>query len=90
MEKSSERPEGEWWWLEELEEKPQPPRPWKTDSLEKFRLLKQWVRDCDPVGGWPLESRLERVRKNVMQAITEDAEKVQPPPAKPWAKAFKV
>lgn len=69
-------PEGEWWWLDEIEENTsaaENPRPWKTESLEKFRLLKNWIRECDPVDKWPVEARIERVRKRVMDVIEDGA-----------------
>ena len=78
--------EPEWWWIDYLEneldstlerdlelllEHSQEDR----DSFENFRLLKQWVRESDPVAQWPLEDRLERLRSNVMSAIqNEDLE----------------
>ena len=72
--------ESEWWWIDYLEneldsslerdlelllENSQEDR----DSFENFRLLKQWVRESDPVAQMPLEDRLVRLRSNVMGAI---------------------
>ncbi len=70
----------EWWWIDYLEneldasleadlemllEHSQEDR----DSFENFRLLKQWVKESDPVNGWPIEARLERTRSKIMMAI---------------------
>jgi hypothetical protein len=72
--------ETEWWWIDYLEneldsslerdlelllEHSQEDR----DSFENFRLLRQWVRESDPIAQTPLENRIERVRGNVMNAI---------------------
>jgi hypothetical protein len=72
----------EWWWIDYLENEldsvlendlltllqhSQEDR----ESFENFRLLKQWVRESDPVGSWPLEERTHRMRANVMAAIAD-------------------
>ena len=72
----------DWWWIDYLENElelslerdlemllqhSQEDR----DSFENFRLLKQWVKESDPVAAWPLEERAERMRKNVMAAIAD-------------------
>ncbi len=41
------------------------------DSFENFRLLKQWLKESDPVADWPVEERAENMRKNVMAAIAD-------------------
>lgn len=78
----------EWWWIDYLEneldsaletdlemllEHSQEDR----DSFENFRLLKQWVRESDPVAHWPIKERLKRVRSKVMMAI-EDLQTEKP------------
>lgn len=74
--------ETEWWWIDFLENEFEPTLEQDLelllthsqedrDSFENFRLLKQWLRASDPVGAWPLEDRLERVRTNVMNAIAK-------------------
>ena len=70
----------EWWWIDYLEnelnhamdadlltllENSEDDRV----SFEQMRLLKQWVAESDPVADWPIEERLARMRRNVMQAI---------------------
>jgi hypothetical protein len=72
--------ETEWWWIDYLEseleqglekdlelllEHSQEDR----DSFENFRLLRQWVRESDPIANWPLEDRMTRMRAGVMKAI---------------------
>jgi hypothetical protein len=72
----------EWWWIDYLENEldavlekdletllqhSQEDR----DSFENFRLLRQWLRDSDPVAGWPVEERAARMRANVMAAIQD-------------------
>jgi hypothetical protein len=74
--------ETEWWWIDYLENEldssleadlemllqhSQEDR----DSFENFRLLKQWVRESDPVLNWPIEARLERARAKIMNAIED-------------------
>lgn len=41
-------------------------------SFEDLRQLRDWLRDCDPVGDWPVEERLERMRSKVMKEIYLD------------------
>lgn len=80
--------ETEWWWIDYMENElgssleqdlqallqhSEADR----DSFENFRILKQWLKESDPVGDWPLENRLSRVRKNVMAAI-EKLDKPEP------------
>lgn len=72
--------DSEWWWIDYLENEldtvlekdlelllhhSQEDR----DSFENFRLLKQWIKECDPVADWPVETRAEKMRANVMAAI---------------------
>jgi hypothetical protein len=74
--------ETEWWWIDYLENEldssleadlemllqhSQEDR----DSFENFRLLKQWVRESDPILNWPIEERLELVRAKIMSAIED-------------------
>lgn len=72
----------EWWWIDYLENEFDPAleKDLETllqhsqedrDSFENFRLLKQWVRESDPIAGWPLEARTEKVRANIMAAIAD-------------------
>ncbi len=80
--------ESDWWWIDYLEnelesglesdlelllEHSQEDR----DSFENFRLLRQWVRDSDPIAKWPLEDRLTRMRSKIMEEVlkTEPSEK---------------
>lgn len=82
----------DWWWIDYLENEldsvlekdlemllqhSQEDR----DSFENFRLLKQWVRESDPIAGWPVEDRMVRIRANVMAAIF-DLETEETPLAK--------
>jgi hypothetical protein len=89
--------ETEWWWIDYLENEldssleadlelllqhSQEDR----DSFENFRLLKQWVRESDPILNWPIEERLERARAKIMSAIEDmrqekAPEKIQDLPA---------
>ena len=39
------------------------------DIFENFRLLKEWLVGSDPIGDWPLDSRLRSVRREVMSAV---------------------
>lgn len=86
----------EWWWIDYLENELEPVlerdlglllevSEEDRDSFENFRLLKQWVRESDPVGDWPVEERCARMRKNVMNAI--EAEEMETALNKPqrWA-----
>lgn len=72
--------ETEWWWIDYLENEldaalekdlatllhhSQEDR----DSFENFRLLRQWIKESDPVAGWPIEARADKMRANVMAAI---------------------
>jgi hypothetical protein len=70
----------EWWWIDYLENEMDPSldkdlelllehSQEDRDAFENFRLLKEWLRNCDPIGDWPVDARLERMRKNVMNAI---------------------
>lgn len=72
--------DSEWWWIDYLENEldavlekdlelllhhSQEDR----DSFENFRLLKQWIKESDPVAAWPIEARTDKMRANVMAAI---------------------
>ena len=72
--------DSEWWWIDYLENEldavlekdlelllhhSQEDR----DSFENFRLLKQWIKESDPVGDWPVEARTDKMRASVMAAI---------------------
>lgn len=74
--------ETEWWWIDYLENEldivlekdlelllqhSQEDR----DSFENFRLLKEWIRESDPVMDWPIEERAKKVRAHVMAAIED-------------------
>ena len=72
--------EEHWWWIDYLENELEPGlerdlqlllehSQEDRDSFNNFCLLRQWVRESDPVLAWPLETRLARVRTNVMNAI---------------------
>ena len=74
--------ETEWWWIDYLEDELDPGLEGDLqllldhsqedrDSFENFRLLKQWIRESDPVANWPIEERLKRTRAKVMAAIGE-------------------
>lgn len=48
--------------------------------MEKENKETEWwwatlLKTCDPVKDWPVETRLERLRKNVMKAISAPQEK---------------
>lgn len=83
MENSNNNTESEWWWIDYLENELDPALDNDLQTLlenceqdrtsfEHFRLLKQWVKESDPVGEWPIEERLIRMRKNVMDAIQNE------------------
>lgn len=38
-------------------------------SFEDLRVVRDWLRDCDPIADWPLEERLPRIRARVMKEI---------------------
>lgn len=72
----------EWWWIDYLENEMEvglekdlqlllQHSQEDRDSFERFRILKEWLRDSDSVKGWPIEDRLVRVHKGVMQAIEQ-------------------
>ena len=74
----------DWWWIDYLENEMDPVVEKDLESLlmhseedqktfESFRLLKEWLVGSDPIGDWPLESRLRKVRRRVMQAIDQGA-----------------
>ena len=70
----------QWWWIDYLENEFEPGleadlqlllehSQEDRDSFDNFCLLRKWVKESDPVGEWPLEDRLKRVRASVMSAI---------------------
>ncbi len=72
----------DWWWIDYLENEMDPAVEKDLESLlmnseedqksfESFRLLKEWLVGSDPIGDWPLESRLRKVRRRVMHAIDQ-------------------
>lgn len=74
--------EDEWWWIDFLENELDPMLDKDLqmllehsgedrDAFENFRLLKQWVKESDPVKDWPVEARLQRMRSRVMEAIQQ-------------------
>lgn len=74
--------ETEWWWIDYLENELEPGlekdlelllehSQEDRDSFENFRLLRQWVRESDPIASWPLEDRMTRMRAGVMKAIQD-------------------
>lgn len=69
-----------WYWIEFLENEMDPSlerdlelllehSQEDRDIFENFRLLKEWLVGSDPVGDWPLDSRLRKVRREVMRAV---------------------
>lgn len=73
----------EWWWIDYLENEMDPGvekdlelllehSQEDRDSFENFRLLKQWLADCDSATDAEIEERLGRMRRNVMAAIEGD------------------
>jgi len=82
--------EDEWWWIDFLENELDPMLDKDLQALlehsgedrntfESFRLLKHWLKDSDPIEGWPIEARLERMRANVMKAVKETPKTARPP-----------
>lgn len=93
---SGELKESDWWWIDFLENEFDPGlekdlelllehSQEDRDSFENFRLLKQWVRESDPVAGWRVEERLQKVRSKVMTSI-QDLEVEKPS----WTEALNV
>lgn len=73
----------DWWWIEYLENEMDPVIEKDLElllqhseedrvSFEHIRLLREWLRSCDPVKDWPLEDRMGRVRRKVMREIEKD------------------
>jgi hypothetical protein len=78
MEKSSE--DTEWWWIDYLEDEFDPGVEAELQLLlehsqedrnrfENFRILRKWIKDSDPADELCQESRLARLRQNVMAAV---------------------
>lgn len=76
--------ETEWWWIDYLENEMDPSldkdlelllehSQEDRDAFENFRLLKEWLRESDPVADWPIEARLERVRRNIMMTVNQES-----------------
>lgn len=76
--------ETEWWWIDYLENEMDPSldkdlelllehSQEDRDAFENFRLLKEWLRESDPVADWPIETRLERVRRNIMMTVNQES-----------------
>lgn len=72
----------EWWWIDYLENELN--HSMEADVLtllensetdrthfEQCRLLKQWVRESDPVAAWPLDDRISRVHQNIMASVAD-------------------
>jgi hypothetical protein len=74
--------ENEDWWIDFFAHEMSP-------SVENFRVLKRWLVGSDPIGDWPLESRLRRVRRRVMEAIESDPADHRASGEKPATKSFK-
>lgn len=85
----------EWWWIDYLENELEPVlerdlglllevSEEDRDSFENFRLLKQWVRESDPAGDWPIEERCARMRSRVMAAIEAEDVETAPSRAQRW------
>ena len=79
----------DWWWIDFLEDELDPMLDndlvmllehsgEDRESFESFRLLKQWLKESDPIEGWPIEARLKRMRDNIMLAIEETPAEVRP------------
>jgi hypothetical protein len=62
------------WWLNVLswEKDPVTGRRLRPLPVAKLKVLREWLRDSDPVAGWPIEERCARVRRNVMAAIESE------------------
>lgn len=78
--------ETEWWWIDYLEDEMDPALDQDLETLleyspedrkvfEKFRLIKKWLKESDPVAHWPIEDRLNNMRHRVMQAIEAQEKK---------------
>lgn len=81
--------EEEWWWIDFLENELDPMLDKDLEMLlehsgedrqafETFRLLKQWLRESDPIGDWPVEERLPRMRSRVMDVVEREMKKPAP------------
>lgn len=76
-----------WWWIDYLENEMDPGVEKDLEFLlesceedrstfEYFRLIREWLRFSDPIGDWPIEERLTRVRCKVMREIERDGQLV--------------
>lgn len=75
--------DSEWWWIDYLEDEMDPKlesdlrtllqhSQEDRDSFERFRLLRAWLRDSDPIGEWPLDERIARLHGKVMSFIEQE------------------
>ena len=73
-----------WWWIDYLEDELDPGLNRDLELLlehseedqqcfENFRLLKQWVRESDPADDFRVDSRLDRLRVGVMDAVRRES-----------------
>src|SRR4051812_4763610 len=73
----------DWWWIDYLEDLlgPDLEKDLQTllehsaedrENFEHVRLLREWLKACDPIGGWPIGERLTRVSSRVMGAIASE------------------
>ncbi len=77
----------EWWWIDYLENEMDPSldkdlqillehSQEDRDAFENFRLLKEWLRESDPVAHWPIEPAWSECaetswRPSIMTTITK-------------------
>jgi hypothetical protein len=78
-----------WWWVATLKK-----ILWKRfmdrESLESLRLLRLWIKECDPARDIPTDARAKELRTKVMQAIENLEIENKPQRAVPVvAKSFK-
>jgi hypothetical protein len=70
----------DWWWIDYLENEMDPGlekdlqlllenSQEDRDAFEGYRVLREWLLASDPIGDWPLEARMQRVRQGVMATI---------------------
>ena len=73
-----------WWWIDYLENEMDPGLDQDLEfllnhceedrlSFEHFRLLREWLRDSDPIRDWPIDERLTRLRCKVMREIERES-----------------
>lgn len=77
--------ETEWWWIDYLEDEFDPAlekdlelllehSQEDRDAFENFRMLKQWIRECDPAGEGPPPESLVRLRSKIHGALAASVE----------------